>query len=88
MFLFVTKQISSGTSPRIHQVIPYIDSLNDALDDFSDNTNLFPTVRMAARRGAVILNKYYGKTNESNVFRIAMSDYLYPIFHTASLTIP
>lgn len=73
MFLFVTKQISSGTSPRVHQVIPYIDSLNDALDDFSDNEDLFPAVRMAARRGALVLNKYYGKTDESNIFRIAMS---------------
>jgi hypothetical protein len=50
-----------------------MDRLNDALDDFAVDPHLLPAVRMAAIRGRNILNKYYGKTDESVVFRIAMS---------------
>jgi hypothetical protein len=64
MFLFVTKEVSKRSMPRIYQVIPFMDGLNNALEDFAANSNLFPTVRMAAKRGGIILNKYYGKTDE------------------------
>jgi hypothetical protein len=74
MFLFVTKEMSRSSIPRIYQVIPYMDRLNEALDDFAGDGTLFPAVRVAARRGAVVLNKYYGKTDESIIFRIAMSE--------------
>jgi hypothetical protein len=50
-----------------------MDRLNDALDDFAADSDMFPAVRMAAIRGRAVLNKYYGKTDESVMFRIAMS---------------
>jgi hypothetical protein len=74
MFLFVTKEMSKSSIPQIYQVIPYMDCLNDALDDFAGDGTLFSAVRVTARCGAVVLNKYYGKTDESIIFRIAMSE--------------
>ena len=73
MFLFVTKEVSKSSVPRIYQVIPFMDRLNDALDDFAVDPMLCPAVRMAAIRGRSMLNKYYGKTDDSIIFRIAMS---------------
>jgi hypothetical protein len=39
---------------------------------YSDNATLPPAVRMAATRGRAMLNKYYGLTDDSMVYRIAM----------------
>jgi hypothetical protein len=43
------------------------------MDDFIDNNDLHPTVRAAALRGSLMMNKYYSLTDDSNVFRVAMS---------------
>jgi hypothetical protein len=53
-----------------------MDSLFDALDDFASDENLFPVVRMAAARGRAVLQKYYGKTDDSIIYRVAMSPFL------------
>lgn len=58
--------------PLISSVIPGIDRLVCAIDNFKDNTSRHPAVRSAATRGLAILNKYYQKTDESFVYRIAM----------------
>jgi hypothetical protein len=50
-----------------------MDGLFDALDDFASDANKLPAVRMAAKRGITVMQKYYGKSDESSVFRIAMS---------------
>jgi hypothetical protein len=74
LFLFVTKEVSKSSCPRIHQVIPLMDGLFDTLDDYASDSTKLPAVRMAAIRGLAILKKYYGKTDESTIFRIAMSE--------------
>jgi hypothetical protein len=50
-----------------------MDGLFDTLDDFASDSSKLPAVRMVAKRGLTILKKYYGKTDESAIFRIAMS---------------
>jgi hypothetical protein len=65
--------MSKSSIPRIHEVIPFMDSLFDALEDFASDESLFPAVRMAAVRGRTVLQKYYGKTDDSIIYRIAMS---------------
>lgn len=72
-FLFATNQISTSTRALVHEVIPYIDILTEHLDDYTDNKDLAPCVRAATQRGRVVLNKYYERTDESIVYRIAMS---------------
>ncbi|KAJ3516930.1 hypothetical protein NMY22_g14084 [Coprinellus aureogranulatus] len=49
-----------------------IDTLTTFFDETIDDATLHPTVRHAALRGVRMLNKYYSKTDESNVYRIAM----------------
>lgn len=72
LFLYATKKISGNESPLIHHVVPIIDSLTSALDKYIDNVALHPVVCHAALRGLLMLNKYYARTDESIVYRIAM----------------
>lgn len=60
----------------MHEVIPYIDIFTTHLDDFADEPELTPSVRAAAQRGRHVLNKYYERTDESIIYRIAMSQYM------------
>jgi hypothetical protein len=72
LFLYVTKQVSHNSIPLIHHVIPYIDTLFDALEDQASNAQNFPAIRMAAICGHAMLFKYYGYTDETAVYWIAM----------------
>jgi hypothetical protein len=38
------------------------------MDDFIDNIDLHPTVRAAALRGSLLMNKYYSLTDDSIAF--------------------
>lgn len=42
------------------------------LDDAVDDVDLHVLVRAAASRGRTILNKYYSRTDESIMYRLAM----------------
>ena len=64
--------MSHAKTPLLHQVIPYMDSLMASLDDFHADTDLNPVVRIAAGRGRVVVDKFYGMTDESHLFRMAM----------------
>ena len=65
--------MSQSTVPLVHEVLPLFDILTKAFDDFIDNEGLHAAVRHAALRGMHMLNKYYGRSDESVVFRIAIS---------------
>lgn len=75
IFLFATKKISENQTPLIHHVIPIFDALTTALEDYIDKPSLPLVVRHAALRGFLMLNKYYSKSDESVIYRIAMSMY-------------
>ncbi|KIM88425.1 hypothetical protein PILCRDRAFT_95596 [Piloderma croceum F 1598] len=64
--------MSQSSTPLIHQVIPLFDGITCALDDYAGNIDYAPAVCMAAVRGRTMLNKYYGLTDDSVVYRIAM----------------
>jgi len=66
--------ISQNKTPLVHQVNPIFDIITSALDDCIDNGDLVPAVRHAALRGMLMLNKYYALTDDSIVYRIAMSE--------------
>ena len=68
----VSLEMQSAGIPLISDVIPRIDDLVRVIDDFKDDTNKHPAVRSAAIRGLTILNKYYQKSDESFVYRIAI----------------
>ena len=68
-----TNEISKNKIPLIHQVIPIFDIITTALEDTIDNDTLPLVVRHAALQGFFMLNKYYSLTDESIVYRVAMS---------------
>ena len=55
-----------------------MDALTEHLDKFSEDETLTPAVRMAAKRGRILLDKYYGLTDETIIYRIAMSALPFP----------
>jgi hypothetical protein len=73
VFLYTTKKISESNMPLLHEVIPYFDVLSGVLDEFIDDEDLPRIARHAALRGMLMLNKYYALTDDSIVYRLAMS---------------
>lgn len=73
VFLFATNQISTNKIPLIHQVIPISNVITTALEDHIEKDTLPLVVHHAALRGYDMLNKYYTLTDDSIVYRIAMS---------------
>ena len=53
-----------------------MDALTNLLDGARDNRDFKPIIRCAAARGLQILNKYYSRTDDSEVYRIAMGKLL------------
>lgn len=82
----ISLEMQSSTIPLISSVIPRIDDLVRVIDDFKDDTSKHPAVRSAAIRGLTILNKYYQKSDESFVYRIAMGESLYQAYALTLLT--
>ncbi|THU91988.1 hypothetical protein K435DRAFT_673000 [Dendrothele bispora CBS 962.96] len=74
-FVYLTEHMSGKTRPLIHEVIPFIDSINKKLETVIDNQSKLDCVRFAARCGRNILDKYYAKTDDSLVYRCAMSGF-------------
>ena len=84
-FLEATKKMSQAKTPLLHQVIPYMDSLTTSLDEFHMNPDLNPAVRIATGHGHIVVDKFYGMTDESHIFRIVMCKYSYNIFSGCNL---
>lgn len=74
-FKSITQRMSTADVPLLHHVIPAIDYLRDHLERLVDNDTLHPAVRHAANNGIVILDKYYARTDDSEMFRVAMSKF-------------
>lgn len=54
-----------------------IDTLTGTLEDVIESDKTMDMVRVAAARGLAVLNKYYSKTDESVMHRVAMSKSFY-----------
>ena len=67
--------------PLVHMVIPLIDNLTATLDRAVDNEAFHISVRAGALAGLGVLNKYYSKTDDSIIYRLAMRAWLH-IPHT------
>ena len=62
--------------PLIHQVIPIIDYLHAHLEKVIDDLNMHPAIRHAVQNGVSVLDKYYACTDESDMYRMAMSTHI------------
>ncbi|THU87207.1 hypothetical protein K435DRAFT_627715, partial [Dendrothele bispora CBS 962.96] len=76
-----TKMFEDNQRPLTHEVIPLMDTISHKLDDIRDNTEEHHLVRVAAQKGAALLNKYYSKTDDTFIYRAAML--MHPSFKTA-----
>jgi hypothetical protein len=65
--------MSQNRIPLLHEVIPIIDILNEKLEGFRDDEQLMAVEKGGVERGLAVLNKYYGKTDKSIMYRMAMS---------------
>src|ERR1700761_4281187 len=65
--------VSAVEKPLIHQVIPLIDQLHTRLVNLSKDETMHMSVRHAANNAIVVLNKYYSRTDECVIYRVAMS---------------
>ena len=72
VFLIATKQILQSKMPLVHEVIPIFNIITQALDKHAEDLMLPPAVHMAAVCGCIMLNKYYGLTNDSIIYWIGM----------------
>ena len=68
----VTLQFSSDT-PCIANVIPAMDKMHADLTASSENEDYTPAIRAALKLGINLLDKYYSLTDNSEVYRIAIS---------------
>jgi hypothetical protein len=71
-FADATLLIEQMGRPLVHAVIPLIDKLTELLEDTGNDPKKPPIVRAAALAGYKHMNKYYAKTDESIVYRLAM----------------
>ena len=75
----VTLEFSSDT-PCIANIIPAMDRMHADLVTASANENYSPAIRAALKIGKTLLDKYYSITDNSEIYRIAMSKYLFIFF--------
>jgi hypothetical protein len=64
----------SRLTPNLATVIPAMDHIDEALTTSSLNGTYSPSIRAALSIGNKTLNRYYNKTDHSEVYRIAMSE--------------
>ncbi len=76
--------MSVRARPLLHEVIPVMDLLEGMLKEASENRALKPAVRVAASLGRAVLNRYYSKTDDSIMYRLAISTYTLPPFAVCS----
>jgi hypothetical protein len=68
-----TVKMSSASYPTLHQVIPLMDLLNKQFEKLLDDTTLPAVIHHAIARALAVLDKYYFKTDDSIMWKIAMS---------------
>ena len=73
VFKDATLYFSEGT-PHLAKVIPAMDLIDAELATKATNPSFAPSLRGAISLGKKLLNKYYSMTDNSHVYRIAMSE--------------
>jgi hypothetical protein len=68
-----TLVFSEADVPTVGYVIPFMDQLDQQLATFKGSTRLPAAIRAAASFGKDTLNRYYEATDESIIYRMAIS---------------
>jgi hypothetical protein len=67
-----TTFFSRGGTPHLATVIPAIDLIDERFASYTVDMKLSPAIRAAVATAKRTLNRYYEKTDQSEVYRIAM----------------
>ena len=67
----------SRSTPNLPIVIPAMDHIDAHLATASQNSKFSPAIRASLTLGKAHLNKYYNMTDHSEVYRIAMSEFIF-----------
>ncbi|KAF5331299.1 hypothetical protein D9758_018118 [Tetrapyrgos nigripes] len=62
----------SRSTPNLATVVPVLDEIDRKFTEWALNTTLDPAIRAAVSLAKKTLNKYYGKFDYSEVYRVAM----------------
>lgn len=76
IFENATLYFSEEGIPNLPLVIPAMDHIDTHLADIAIDDDYMPAVRAAALLGKKTLNKYYNKSDDAEIYRIAMGKYL------------
>ena len=80
VFKDATLFFSRNGTPSIATVIPAMDRIDEVLATNAVNTQYSVSIQAALAMGKKTLNRYYSKTDHSEVYRIAMSKFIQPIY--------
>ncbi|KAF5324122.1 hypothetical protein D9619_011280 [Psilocybe cf. subviscida] len=72
IFKHATLFFSRGNTPSLSKVIPAMDHIDATLATTMDDMTVPPSIRAAVAIGKRTLNKYYNKTDHTEVYQIAM----------------
>ncbi|KAF9013827.1 hypothetical protein BDZ89DRAFT_923691, partial [Hymenopellis radicata] len=61
----VTVKMSASSYPTLHEVIPYMDTLNRKLEKIHDDITQPAIITHGVARALAVLDKYYSKTDDS-----------------------
>ena len=73
VFKDATLFFSQNSTPNIATVIPVMDHLDEVLATNAISNNFLPSINAALLMGKRTLNRYYSKTDLSDIYWIAMS---------------
>ncbi|TFK80244.1 hypothetical protein K466DRAFT_504227, partial [Polyporus arcularius HHB13444] len=73
IFVKATERMSVSGRPLLYQTILLFDILEKKLKQFCESPKLHPLVRYGCTLGRDVLNKYYEKTDDSIMYRLAIS---------------
>jgi hypothetical protein len=76
-FLRITEIISQSNIPLIHEVIPLIDMVQNMVDNIREDKKIHPVVRSAVQCASKVVDKYYSKTDEAEIYRVAMGKHIF-----------
>ncbi|EEB88987.1 hypothetical protein MPER_12970 [Moniliophthora perniciosa FA553] len=72
-FIFAAQHMQTNKRPLLFQVIEKMDTLNEILEEWVRDTSKPAVIRFGAAKGLTVLDKYYAKTDDSIMYRAAMS---------------
>ena len=76
VFKDATLFFSHNGTPSIATVIPAMDCIDEVLATNTVDTQYSVSIQAMLAMGKKTLNRYYGKTDHSEVYRIAMSKFI------------